>query len=93
MIQSFVDEQTEKVWRRERVKKFHPDLQPVALRKLAILDAAETLSDLRIPPGNRLEKLSGDREGLHSIRVNDQWRICFRWTKAGPEDVAITDYH
>lgn len=93
MIQSFVDEQTEKVWRRERVKKFHPDLQRVALRKLAILDAAETLSDLRIPPGNRLEKLSGDREGLHSIRVNDQWRICFRWTKAGPEDVAITDYH
>lgn len=93
MIQSFVDEQTEKVWRRERVKKFHPDLQRVALRKLAILDAAETLSDLRIPPGNRLEKLSGDREGQHSIRVNDQWRICFRWTKAGPEDVAITDYH
>lgn len=93
MIQSFVDEQTEKVWRRERVKKFHPDLQRVALRKLAILDAAETLSDLRIPPGNRLEKLSGDREGQYSIRVNDQWRICFRWTKAGPEDVAITDYH
>jgi proteic killer suppression protein len=58
-----------------------------------ILDAAELLSDLRVPPGNRLEKLGGDRSGQHSIRVNDQWRICFRWTKAGPEDVTITDYH
>ena len=74
-------------------RKFHPDLQRVALRKLAILDAAESLSDLRIPPGNRLEKLSGNRLGQHSIRVNDQWRICFRWTKAGPEEISITDYH
>jgi proteic killer suppression protein len=65
----------------------------VALRKLAILDAAETLADLRVPPGNRLEKLRGDREGQQSIRINDQWRICFRWTKAGPEDVTIADYH
>jgi proteic killer suppression protein len=63
------------------------------LRKLAILDAAEVLSDLRVPPGNRLEKLSGDRAGQHSIRINDQWRLCFRWTKAGPEDVTIADYH
>jgi len=71
----------------------HPDIQRVALRKLVMLDAAEDLSDLRVPPGNRLEKLTGDRMGQHSIRVNDQWRICFRWTKAGAEDISITDYH
>jgi proteic killer suppression protein len=58
-----------------------------------MLDAAEVLADLRVPPGNRLEKLTGDRAGQHSIRVNQQWRICFRWTAAGPEDVEITDYH
>jgi toxin HigB-1 len=58
-----------------------------------MLDAAETLADLRVPPGNRLEKLAGDRAGQHSIRINQQWRICFRWTDAGPEDVEITDYH
>lgn len=93
MLRSFADDLTERVWERQRVRSLHPDIQRVALRKLAILDAAETLADLRIPPGNRLEKLGGDRAGQHSIRVNDQWRICFRWTKAGPEDVAITDYH
>ena len=71
----------------------HPDIQRVALRKLVMLDAAEELSDLRVPPGNRLEKLTGDRMGQHSIRVNDPWRICFRWTKAGAEDISITDYH
>ena len=65
----------------------------MALRKLVILDAAENLGDLRVPPGNRLEKLSGDRAGQHSIRINDQWRICFRWTKVGPEEIEITDYH
>ena len=58
-----------------------------------MLDAAETLADLRVPPGNRLEKLAGDRAGQHSIRINPQWRICFRWTDAGPEDAEITDYH
>ena len=93
MLQSFADNDTERVWRPELVRKFHPDVQRVALRKLVILDAAESLADLRVPPGNRLEKLGGDRAGQHSIRVNDQWRICFRWTKAGPEDVSITDYH
>ena len=93
MLQSFADKDTERVWNHERLRKFHSDLQRVALRKLAILDAAESLSDLRIPPGNRLEKLSGNRSGQHSIRVNDQWRICFRWTKAGPEEISITDYH
>lgn len=93
MLQSFADRDTERVWSRELVRKFHPDVQRVALRKLVILDAAESLADLRVPPGNRLEKLSGSRAGQHSIRVNDQWRVCFRWTKAGPEDVLITDYH
>jgi proteic killer suppression protein len=63
------------------------------LRKLAILDAAEVLEDLRVPPGNRLEKLQGDRAGQYSIRINQQWRICFHWTDAGPEDVEIVDYH
>ena len=58
-----------------------------------MLDAAETLADLRVPPGNRLEKLTGNREGRHSIRINQQWRICFRWTDGGPEDVEVTDYH
>ena len=93
MLQSFADEASERVWRRERVRKLHPDIQRVALRKLVMLDAAEELSDLRVPPGNQLEKLTGDRAGQHSIRVNDQWRISFRWTKAGPEDISITDYH
>ena len=93
MLQSFSDHDTERVWRRQAVRKFHGDLQRVALRKLVILDAAETLTDLRVPPGNRLEKLHGDRAGQHSIRINGQWRICFRWTKAGPEQVTITDYH
>ena len=64
-----------------------------AVRKLLILDAAEQLNDLTVPPGNRLEKLRGDRAGQHSIRINQQWRICFRWTAAGPEDVVIVDYH
>ena len=65
----------------------------MAYRKLLMLDAAETLADLRVPPGNRLEALKGDRAGQHSIRVNDQWRICFTWTPAGAADVEITDYH
>ena len=93
MLQSFGDKDTERVWRREAVRKFHAELQRITLRKLAILDAAETIGDLRIPPGNRLEKLSGDRAGQHSIRINDQWRISFRWSKTGPEDVTISDDH
>ena len=68
-------------------------MQRAALRKLAILDAAEVLSDLRVPPGNRLEKLRGNRSGQHSIRINQQWRICFAWTPAGPENIEIVDYH
>jgi toxin HigB-1 len=93
MLRSFRDKETEAVWQRRQVRKLDLSLQRAAWRKLAMLDAAETLSDLRVPPGNRLEKLTGDRVGQYSIRVNQQWRICFRWTDAGPEDVEITDYH
>ncbi|HET6909757.1 MAG TPA: type II toxin-antitoxin system RelE/ParE family toxin [Mycobacteriales bacterium] len=93
MLRSFRDRDTDRVWQRLSTRKLGPDVQRAALRKLVILDAAETLQDLRVPPGNRLEKLKGDRSGQHSIRINDQWRICFRWTTAGPEDVEISDYH
>lgn len=93
MIRSFRCKETEKIFQREFAKKFHPSVQHVALRKLVILDAAETLQDLRIPPSNRLEKLSGDRRGQHSVRVNDQWRICFRWKVGDAYDVEIVDYH
>ena len=93
MIQSFGDADTGKVWRREHVRRFGSDLQRIANRKLLMVDAAETLNDLRVPPGNRLEQLRGDRAGQHSIRINDQWRICFSWAAAGPTNVEITDYH
>jgi proteic killer suppression protein len=93
VVRSFADKDTERIWRRERSRRLDQTTQRAALRKLLILDAAETLADLRVPPGNRLEKLRGDRAGQHSIRINDQWRICFRWTAAGPEDVEIVDYH
>jgi proteic killer suppression protein len=93
VLQSFSDKNTERVWRRELVRAFDQATQSAALRKLLILDAAEALSDLRVPPGNRLEKLHGNRANSYSIRVNDQWRICFRWTNTGPEDVEIVDYH
>jgi proteic killer suppression protein len=93
VLRSFRDKDTEAVWERRRSRRLDPVLRRAAWRKLAILDAAETLADLRVPPGNRLEKLTGDRAGQHSIRINQQWRICFRWTDAGAEDVEITDYH
>ena len=93
MIQSFAGKETEFVWNRTHVRKSGPDLQRVANRKLLILDAAENIHDLRIPPGDHLEQLHGNRQGQHSIRINDQWRICFTWTSAGPADVEITDYH
>ena len=93
MIQSWADQATEQVWRREPAKQFGADLQRTAYRRLMQLNVAETINDLRIPPGNRLEKLSGDRSGQHSIRVNDQFRLCFRWTDLGPADVELTDYH
>ena len=93
MLRSSRDKDTEAVWRRQRSRKLDTTTQRVAWRKLAMLDAAETLRDLRVPPGNRLEKLAGDRTRQYSIRFNLQWRVCFRWSEAGPEDVEIVDYH
>jgi addiction module HigA family antidote len=93
MIRSFRDKETEKLFNREVSRKFPKNIQKVALRKLGILDAADLLQDLRLPPGNRLEKLTGDRAGQYSIRINDQWRICFRWGECDAYDVELTDYH
>lgn len=93
MIRSFRDRETEKLFNRDVPRRFPSDILRVALRKLAMLDAAESLGDLRFPPGNRLEKLKGARAGQHSIRVNDQWRICFTWRSADAFDVEMTDYH
>jgi len=93
VLRSFRNKDTEAIWHRQRSRKLDTTTQRVAWRKLAMLDAAETLGDLRVPPGNRLEKLAGDRQGQYSIRINRQWRICFRWSEAGPEDVEIVDYH
>ena len=93
MIKSFRNDETRRVFERERVRRWSGGLQRGALRKLLILDAAETLDDLRIPPGNRLKKLTGDRAGQYSIRINDQWRICFRWRNGDAYDVEIADYH
>lgn len=93
VIRSFRDPATERLWSRQRVKSIDARIQRVALRKLVMLDAADSLEDLRVPPGNRLEALRGDRAGQHSIRINQQWRVCFTWTDAGPADVEIVDYH
>jgi proteic killer suppression protein len=93
VIRSFRDRETEKVFERERSRRLPPDVQRRAHRKLLLVDAAEALDDLRVPPGNRLERLSGERDGQYSIRVNDQWRICFRWARGDAYDVEITDYH
>ena len=93
VIRSFGDRDTELVWLRERVSRIDPRIHKTANRKLHQLDAAVSLNSLRVPPGNRLEALKGDRKGQHSIRINDQWRICFVWTDAGPENVIIEDYH
>ena len=93
MILSFADRETELVWKGQRSRKLPSDIQSVALRKLRMLNQAKLLDDLRIPPGNRLEALKSDRSGAHSIRINDQWRICFVWTEGGPSDVSIVDYH
>jgi proteic killer suppression protein len=93
VIRSFGDTVTERLWARERVREIDPRIHRVALRKLVMLDAAAVLDDLRVQPGNRLEALRGDRGGQHSIRINQQWRIWFVWTAAGPECVEIVDYH
>ncbi len=92
MIQSFADSETELIWSGRRSRKLPADIQNVALRKLR-LNQARVIGDLRIPPGNRLEALRADRSGLYSIRINDQWRICFVWAEGGPAHVEIVDYH
>ena len=93
MIRSFADKDTERVFRRERVRRWHPDVQRVAQRRLAYLHRAAGLADLAAVPGHRLEALSGNRKGFYSIRVNRQWRVCFRWEDGDAWEVEITDYH
>ena len=93
MIKSFRDKETEKVYFRERSAKLPGDIQQVALRKLRMINNAQNIHDLRIPPSNRLEKLSSDRTGQYGIRINDQWRICFIWKDNNAYNVEITDYH
>ena len=93
MIRSFEDKETQKLFNRQFSRKLPTEILQTARYKLEILDAAERLDDLRIPPSNRLEKLSGDRAGQYSIRINRQWRICFEWRDNGPYEVEIVDYH
>lgn len=93
MIKSFVNEDTAKIFRGEVSKKLPPDIQRTARRKLIYLDEADHLKDLMAPPGNRLEALKGNRTGQYSIRINDQWRICFRWEQPDAHSVEIIDYH
>jgi proteic killer suppression protein len=93
MIVSFRDGETEQIWLGRRSRRLPTNIQSVALRKLRLLNAARQIQDLALLPGNRLEALKGDRAGQWSIRINDQWRICFRWTQGGAEAVEIVDYH
>ncbi|MBI5042434.1 MAG: type II toxin-antitoxin system RelE/ParE family toxin [Nitrospirae bacterium] len=93
MIKSFRDSETEKIYIREWSKRLPSDIQQIALRKLRIINNAKNINDLRIPPANRLEKLVGGRAGQHSIRINNQWRICFIWKDSDAYEVEITDYH
>lgn len=93
MIRSFGGEDTERIWHELYVTRVDRVVQRAALRKLEVIHAAHDIEDLRVPPGNRLERLVGDRRGQHSIRVNAQWRICFVWRDGGAEDVELVDYH
>ncbi len=93
MIHGFRDPETERIWSGLRSRRLPSDIQVVALRKLRLINQARALSDLRVPPGNRLERLAADRAGQHSIRINDQWRICFEWREGGARNVEIVDYH
>jgi len=93
MIRRFADTEAELIWSGRRSRKLPPDIQAVALRKLRLLNQAQVLQDLRVPPGNRLEALRGDRVGQYSIRINDQWRICFTWSEGAASNVQIVDYH
>jgi proteic killer suppression protein len=93
VIKSFKDAETQKIYEREHSRKLPSDIQKIALRKLRMINNSINVNDLRVPPANRLEKLSGNREGQYSIRINDQWRICFAWKSGDAFDVEITDYH
>jgi proteic killer suppression protein len=93
VIKTFKDDETKKIYQRQRSRKLPADIQQVALRKLRMINNAISINDLRVPPANRLEKLSGNRAGQWSIRINDQWRVCFRWEGSDAYDVEITDYH
>jgi proteic killer suppression protein len=93
MIRSFKCKETEKIFKRIFSKKFPSDIQRVALRKLRMLNSAIIINDLKVPPSNRLESLKGDRQGQYSIRINEQWRICFKWSKKDAFEVEIVDYH
>lgn len=93
MIRSFRDNDTEAIWRRNYIKKLSPELSRLAYNKLVLINAAASINDLRVPPGNRLEKLVGTRAGQYSIRVNNQWRICFTWSSSGAGNVELVDYH
>jgi proteic killer suppression protein len=93
VIKTFKDAETQRIYQRERSRKLPSDIQQVALRKLRMINNAININDLRIPPANRLEKLSGNREGQYSIRINDQWRVCFEWKHGDAFNVEITDYH
>lgn len=93
MIRSFADRETELIWSGRRSRRLPSDMQAVALRKLRLINVAKVLDDLRMPPGNRLELLKGDLAGYYSIRINDQWRICFVWSEGGASNVKILDYH
>ena len=93
MIRSFRDKDTEAIWQRRYAKKLSPELSRLAYNKLVLVNAAESINDLRVPPGNRPEKLTGSRAGQYSIRINDQWRICFTWSARGAGNVELVDYH
>ena len=93
MIKNFKDDETQKIYQRQRSRKLPSDIQQVALRKLRMINNSISINDLRVPPANRLEKLSGNRAGQWSIRINDQWRVCFRWEGSDALDVEIMDYH
>lgn len=93
MIRDFADREAESIWQGTRSRRLPADIQQVARRKLRMLNSASSLEDLRIPPANRLEALKGGRKGQHSIRINDQWRICFRWKDGDAHGVEIVDYH
>ena len=93
MIRSWADTEAEKLFNLQRSRKLPSDIQRVAVRKLRMLDAAMSLEDLMVPPANQLEKLRGDRKGQWSIRINDQWRVCFAWREANAYEVEIVDYH